>query len=78
MKFVKEIIDINICDIGAGESEDVPFLKSIVNNCNTHVTGFEPNLDQFNKLISNEKKNILTLQLGMGGKINLIYAKHLE
>jgi hypothetical protein len=59
MKFIKEIIEINICDIGAGDSEDVPFLKSIVNNCNTHVTGFEPNLDQFNKLTSNEKQELV-------------------
>lgn len=77
MKFVNEIIDINICDIGAGESEDVPFLKNIVNNCNTHITGFEPNLDQFNKLISTEKKNILTLQLEMEQKRNLMFARHL-
>ena len=68
MKFVNEIIDINICDIGAGESEDVPFLKNIVNNCNTHITGFEPNLDQFNKLISTEKKKYFNFAIGDGTK----------
>jgi FkbM family methyltransferase len=68
MKFIKEIIEINICDIGAGDSEDVPFLKSIVNNCNTHVTGFEPNLDQFNKLASNEKQKYFNFAIGDGTK----------
>jgi len=68
MKFIKEIIEINICDIGAGNSEVVPFLKSIANNCNTHVTGFEPNLDEFNKLTSNEKQKYFNFAIGDGTK----------
>ena len=58
MDFIKELISIEICDIGAGNSEVTPFLDSIINNCETHIAGFEPNEIEFNKLIQN-KKNYL-------------------
>jgi len=68
MKFIKEIIDINICDIGAGDSEEVPFLKNITDNCNVHITGFEPNPDQFNKLENNNKQKYFNFAIGDGSK----------
>ena len=58
MNFIKELISIEICDIGAGNSEATPFLDNIINNCETHIAGFEPNEVEFNKLIQN-KKNYL-------------------
>lgn len=68
MKFIKEIIDINICDIGAGVSECVPFLENIANNCNIHITGFEPNPEEFNKLINNQKQKYFNFAIGDGTK----------
>ena len=78
MDFIKELVSIEICDIGAGNSEAAPFLDNIINNCETHIAGFEPNEVEFNKLIQNKKKNILIMQLAMEQKKNFIFVKHLE
>ena len=53
MDFIKELVSIEICDIGAGNSEAATFLDNIINNCETHIAGFEPNEVEFNKLIQN-------------------------
>ena len=68
MDFIKELVSIEICDIGAGNSEVTPFLDNIINNCRTHIVGFEPNEVEFNKLIQNKEKKYFNYAIGDGTK----------
>jgi len=57
MDFIKGYSDINICDIGASPCDATPFIDSLLENTNSKITGFEPNIEEFKKLkISNNKK----------------------
>jgi len=78
MDFIKELVSIEICDIGAGNSEVTPFLDNIITNCETHIAGFEPNEVEFNKLIKNKKKKYFNYAIGDGTKKKFIFVKHLE
>ena len=58
MKFIKINNSIELCDIGAGDSEKQKFIDNLLENTKCKITGFEPNKKQFEKLTENENKKI--------------------
>jgi FkbM family methyltransferase len=57
---------ITICDIGASQSDPTPFIDELLNNTNSVLYGFEPNEDEFKKLIQTDKKKYFNIALGNG------------
>ena len=51
MNFIKIKNSIELCDIGAGDSEKQKFIDELLKNTKCNITGFEPNKKQFEKLI---------------------------
>ena len=56
MDFIKNLEPIVICDIGASPINKTEFIDKLFNNSNSKIIGFEPNIDQFNKLKETDRK----------------------
>ena len=66
MNFIKIKNSIELCDIGAGDSEKQRFIDELLKNTKCKITGFEPNKKQFEKLIENENKRYFNYAIGDG------------
>ena len=71
MKFIKNYSSINICDIGASPVDRTEFIETLLNNTNSKIIGFEPNIDEFNKLENSTKKTFYNYGIGDGKIHNL-------
>ena len=56
MDFIKDYSKINICDIGSSPCNKTPFIDVLFENTNSKIIGFEPNIDEFNKLENSKNK----------------------
>ena len=66
MKFIKNYSTISICDIGASPCEPTEFVENLFNNTNSKIVGFEPNTDEFKKLINSPNKKYYNYAIGDG------------
>ena len=71
MEFIKNYSSINICDIGASPVDRTEFIETLLNNTNSKIIGFEPNIDEFNKLENSTKKTFYNYGIGDGKIHNL-------
>jgi len=69
MNFIKIKNSIELCDIGAGDSEKQKFIDELLKNTKCNITGFEPNKKQFEKLIENENKRLKNCNQNLTFKI---------
>lgn len=66
---IKNSTPISICDIGASPIDKTEFIDDLYNNSNSRIIGFEPNLEEFNKLEKNNpKKNYYNFAIGDGSE----------
>ena len=71
MDFIKNLEPIVICDIGASPINKTEFIDKLFNNSNSKIIGFEPNIDQFNKLKKTDRKKYFNLAIGDGNEHEL-------
>ena len=71
MDFIRNLEPIIICDIGASPIDKTEFIEKLFNNSNSKIIGFEPNIDQFNKLKKTDRKKYFNLAIGDGKKHKL-------
>ena len=71
MDFIKDYSDINICDIGASPCDRTPFIDVLLENTNSKITGFEPNIEEFKKLENSKNKKYYNFAIGDGKIHNL-------
>ena len=65
--FIKNETPIVICDIGASPIEKTNFIDDLFNNTHSKLVGFEPNVDEYNKLEKNNpKKTFFNFAIGDG------------
>ena len=65
--FIKNETPIVICDIGASPVEKTNFIDDLFNNTHSKLVGFEPNVDEYNKLEKNNpKKTFFNFAIGDG------------
>jgi len=65
--FIKNETPIVICDIGASPMEKTNFIDDLFNNTHSKLVGFEPNVDEYNKLEKNNpKKTFFNFAIGDG------------
>jgi FkbM family methyltransferase len=57
---------IVVCDIGASPVDTTPFIDDLINNTNSILYGFEPNEDEYKKLIPTDKKKYFNIAVGNG------------
>ena len=57
---------IVICDIGASPIEPTPFIDDLMSSTNSILYGFEPNIDEYKKLIPTDKKKYFNIAVGNG------------
>lgn len=57
---------IVICDIGASECEPIPSIQDLMNNSKSILYGFEPNEDEFKKLLQSDTKKYFNYGIGNG------------
>jgi FkbM family methyltransferase len=57
---------IVICDIGASPIEPTPFIDDLMSSTNSILYGFEPNEDEYKKLIPTDKKKYFNIAVGNG------------
>lgn len=76
LNFIKTNSPIVICDIGASSIDPTPFIDDLLNNTDSILYGFEPNQDEFKKLLNNEKKKYFNFGVGDGNdqKLNICSA----
>ena len=77
MDFIKNLETILICDIGASACDPTSHIENLLNNTKSLLYGFEPNKDEYLKLISrvdNTKKKYFDKAIGDGTEKNLIFA----
>ena len=60
-----------ICDIGASPVDPTPFIDELIKNINCFLYGFEPNEEEFNKLVQTDKKKYFNYAVGNGQIENL-------
>jgi FkbM family methyltransferase len=67
---VLEIINtkepIVICDIGASPIDPTPFIEDLMSSTDSILYGFEPNEDEYKKLIPTDKKKYFNIAVGNG------------
>ena len=69
INFIKNENPIFICDIGASPIDKTDFIDDLYNNSNSKIIGFEPNIEEFNKLEKNNpKKNYYNFAIGDGSE----------
>jgi FkbM family methyltransferase len=69
INFIKNNNPICICDIGASPIDKTDFIDDLYNNSNSKIIGFEPNIEEFNKLEKNNpKKNYYNFAIGDGSE----------
>ena len=69
MKFINNKTKINIFDIGASPCDPTKYIEELLENTNSHLYGFEPNEDEYNKLKHKEilnKRTYYNLAIGDG------------
>ena len=67
--FINNKSPIYICDIGASPIDKTDFIDDLYNNSNSKIIGFEPNIEEFNKLENrNSKKNYYNYAIGDGSE----------
>lgn len=67
--FINNKSPIYICDIGASPIDKTDFIDDLYNNSNSKIIGFEPNIEEFNKLEKrNSKKNYYNYAIGDGSE----------
>ena len=71
MDFIKDYSEINICDIGASPCDATPFIDTLLENTNSKITGFEPNIEEFKKLKNSNNKKYYNYAIGDGKTHNL-------
>lgn len=57
MNFIKNDTPITICDIGASPCEPTDHLEELLKNTNSFLYGFEPNLEEYEKIKNLEPKS---------------------
>ena len=57
---------IVICDIGASSIEATPFIDDLMSSTNSILYGFEPNEDEYKKLIPTDNKKYFNIAVGNG------------
>ena len=66
---IKNSTPISICDIGASPIDKTEFIDDLYNNSNSKIIGFEPNLEEFNKLEKNNpRKNYYNFAIADGSE----------
>ena len=60
-----------ICDIGASSVDPTAFIDELIKNVDCFLYGFEPNEEEFNKLVQTEKKKYFNYAVGNGQIENL-------
>ena len=75
MEFIRNLKPIIICDIGASPIDDDNFINELFNNTTSKIIGFEPNINEFNKLKNTARKKYYNLPLGDGQihKLNICF-----
>ena len=69
INFIKNKNPIYICDIGASLIDKTDFIDNLYNNSNCKIIGFEPNIEEFNKLEKkNPNKNYYNYAIGDGSE----------
>ena len=71
MKFIKNNSEIVVCDIGASPCDPTMHLEELLNNTKSFLYGFEPNEEEFKKLINTDKKKFFQKAIGDGLNQNL-------
>ena len=71
MKFIKNNSEIVVCDIGASPCDPTTHLEELLNNTKSFLYGFEPNEEEFKKLINTDKKKFFQKAIGDGSNQNL-------
>ena len=66
MKFINHNSDIVVCDIGASPCDPTEHLEELLNNTKSFLYGFEPNEEEFKKLIITENKKFFQKAIGDG------------
>ena len=57
---------IVICDIGASPIDPTPFIEDLMSSTDFILYGFEPNEDEYKKLIPTDKKKYFNIAVGNG------------
>ena len=57
---------IVICDIGASPIDPTPFIEDLMSSTDSILYGFEPNEDEYKKLIPTDKKKYFNIAVGNG------------
>jgi len=75
MEFIKNLKPIIICDIGASPIDSDNFINELFNNATSKIIGFEPNINEFNKLKNTTRKKYFNFPLGDGKihKLNICF-----
>ena len=55
INFIKTFSPIKICDIGASPIDNTNFIDELFKNTNSELIGFEPNINEFQRLKKNTK-----------------------
>ena len=71
MDFIKNYSVINVCDIGSSPCQATPFIDILLQNTKSKIVGFEPNIDEFNKLKNSTNKIYYNYAIGDGETHNL-------
>jgi len=76
MNFIKNLEPITICDIGASPVDKTEFIENLFNNTNSKIIGFEPNIEEFKKLIETPRKKYFNIAIGDGNEheLNICHA----
>jgi len=72
INFIKNQTPITICDIGASSVEETNHIDNLFNNTFSKIIGFEPNIEEYNKLDNqNSRKKFYSFAIGDGTKKKL-------
>ena len=74
INFIKNETPITICDIGASSVEETNHIDNLFNNTFSKIIGFEPNIEEYNKLDNqNSRKKFYSFAIGDGTKKKIKY-----
>ena len=74
MNFIKNDTPITICDIGASPCEPTDHLEELLKNTNSFLYGFEPNLEEYEKiknLVPKNNREFFNIAIGDGSEKTL-------
>ncbi len=66
INFIETPSPIKICDIGASPIDSTNFIDELFENTNSELIGFEPNINEFQRLKKHNKKKYYNYAIGDG------------